>query len=493
MYDVKRKRTEKNRMEEYNFSQVESLKNGFNNIKKKKLKFVFTVVFVVLTLFFISIRDTILHPGDAVIEKHAQLLVDKNEQFVQIEKYKFENGERDVNLQELTDDTVNQINLELKKMGKTGLNIYQLGNLHIPSNDIISYDNIYDMLEINPEFYVSNEPYTYRCDEVDIVKWDDFSNFFIEDIIGRTPSNYNEILISNYLAELLMTEGIKPYGENDYYNPTSYEELVNSNKYYYFGTADKVKIVGIINYDLSKYKSLDGISWDEYNLNSEKYSAISQELSYKGKNIYNKIFVNNDFINHLNVNDENTVDAIWQKKIVKTGVLVMENTKNGFEKLLHEFRYDEPIMTKSTYSEAVDIMMQFTNMFTTMPLLSNILFCIVIILMILSALLISKFVTSKQEVRELKNQKSKILCIKKMFLWNIIPISVISVILSSISLIFVPNFLMPTLMGEDNAILNPFILGTRQFGVLFLSMIGIGMISYLILKVRIKIAYKINK
>ena len=50
-------------------------------------------------------------------------------------------------------------------MGKTGLNIYQLGNLHIPSNDIISYDNIYDMLEINPEFYVSNEPYTYRCDE----------------------------------------------------------------------------------------------------------------------------------------------------------------------------------------------------------------------------------------------------------------------------------------------------------------------------------------
>ena len=157
------------------------------------------------------------------------------------------------------------------------------------------------------------------------------------------------------------------------------------------------------------------------------------------------------------------------------------------------YGYDEPIMTKSTYSEAVDIMMQFTNMFTTMPLLSNILFCIVIILMILSALLISKFVTSKQEVRELKNQKSKILCIKKMFLWNIIPISVISVILSSISLIFVPNFLMTTLMGEDNAILNPFILGTRQFGVLFLSMIGIGMISYLILKVKIKIAYKINK
>lgn len=63
-------------------------------------------------------------------------------------------------------------------------------------------------------------------------------------------------MISNYLADLLIKEGLKPYNEDIYYKPASYEELVNSNKYFYFGDVDKVKIVGIINYDLSEFESL---------------------------------------------------------------------------------------------------------------------------------------------------------------------------------------------------------------------------------------------
>ena len=460
--------------------------------KVKKFKFIFTILLVAITLFFISIFDIILNPDNTIIEKHAQLLVDNNEQFVQIEKYKFENGEQDVNLQELTDNDVEQISQKLNEIGKTYLNIYQLGNLHTPSNLVMSYKNIYSMLEINPEFYSYHEPYTYFCDQVDIVEWNDFSHFFIKDIIGKFPENNDEIMISNYLADLLIKEGLKPYNEDIYYKPASYEELVNSNKYFYFGDVDKVKIVGIINYDLSEFESLKNINWNEYNSNLEKYSAISQNLSYKNKNIYNKIFVNNKFINHLKVNDESTSDDIWQNKIAKTGILVMENTKSGFEKLLHDFKYNQSIMAKSTYSENSDIMIQFTSIFSKIPIIFVILFLIIFILIILSVFLISKFTFSEQDMIELKNKKTKNSYIKKSILLNIILISIGALLLSLISLVFIPKFLMNASLDVDNAILNLFVLGTRQFLVLFLSTIGIGIISYLITIVRIKTTYNDN-
>ena len=387
----------KTKMKEKNDNLI--INKNLNNIKNKKIKFAFTFLLIVFSLLLISISDALTHLDDSVIKKHAQLLVDKNEQFVQIEKYKIENDRRDANIQELTEDDIIKINQKLMDIGKKGINIYQVGNLHIPSNKVMTYKSIYDVLEISP-YSTLRKPYIYSWDRVDIVEWNDFENFFIDDIIGRVPCNYDEIMISNRLASLLIREGLKPSGEDNYYKPANYEELVTSNKYFYFGDADKVKIVGIINYDLSQFESLKNLSWNEYSLNFEKYSVILDELSYKDKNIYNKIFVNNEFVNHLNVNDPNRLDNIWQKKMTKTGILVMENKKNGFEKLLNEFRHDEPLIAKSTYSEVVDSMMDFQRLLSTESLFSNILFCLIIVLVISCTILISRFTFSKQEDRK---------------------------------------------------------------------------------------------
>lgn len=449
----------------------------FGNIKNKKSKFIFLVTLIVFTLLLISITDNVLHYDDTVIKKHAQLLVENNEKFIQIEKYKIENGQRDVNIQELTDDDIIQINQKLKKMGKTGKNIYRVGNLHIPSNKIMTYESVYDVLKI-AEYNALRNPYTYSWDEVDIIEWNDFEVFFIGDVTGRMPESYDEVLISNRFADLLIREGLKPFGKDDYYKPENYESLVTSDKYFHFGDANKVKIVGIINYDLSKFGNLKNLSWDEFNLNLEKYSVASNELSYRDKNIYNKIFVNNEFINHLNVNDPNTLVNNWKNKMVKTGILVMENTKNGFEKLLNDFKHDDPIMAKSTYSEAVDLMMDFQRLLSTQSLFSIILFCLVAVLLMSSSLLTSWFILSKQDMKELENQRINNFSVKTILLSNIFLIAIISVILSSIILILVPNFLNNFLMGGDSVILNPFEIGTRQFIVLFVSMIVIAMISY---------------
>ncbi len=453
----------------------------------------FAVILIVITLVLISIYDTISNYEDPTIKKHAKLLVDNNEQFVQIEKSDlYYKDEMTNNYKELIDSNIKQINQKLKDLGKTGEDIYRIVSLHIESNDIMAYStSTYDLLEINPEFRTYSNPYTYWENEFSIVVWNDLKDFFIEDVTGRLPANDDEIMISNYLADLLLEVGLKPYGEDDYYKPISYEKLVNLNKYFHFGN-DKVKIVGIINYDLSEFQSLKNISWDEYNANLEAYNDIFDDLMYKTKNIYNKFFVNGDFINHININDKVTPNAIWRNELIKTGVLVIENTEDGFLKLLNKFRYDNPITIRSSYSEIVDSAIEITDSFPDISLISKIIFYFVTIFVFLSILVINKFVLSKQELGELKNRRLTKNNIKTMILWNTVSIVIISFTLSFISLICFMHIFKIFVIGDNEILNQAVLLGTRQFVILFLSMIGIGMISYIISIISVKIACKSN-
>lgn len=95
-------------------------------------------------------------------------------------------------------------------------------------------------------------------------------------IIGRKPSNYEEIVINKTYADYLIKNGTYLYeeefensiydyrnirdntsslGERKIYKPNSYDEIVNSNEYIAYGFG-RVKIVGIIDEDLSKFDNL---------------------------------------------------------------------------------------------------------------------------------------------------------------------------------------------------------------------------------------------
>ena len=95
-------------------------------------------------------------------------------------------------------------------------------------------------------------------------------------IIGRKPSNYEEIVINKTYADYLIKNGTYLYeeefensiydyrnirdntsslGERKIYKPNSYDEIINSNEYIAYGFG-RVKIVGIIDEDLSKFDNL---------------------------------------------------------------------------------------------------------------------------------------------------------------------------------------------------------------------------------------------
>ncbi|MDD3408475.1 MAG: hypothetical protein PHX85_02445, partial [Methanobacteriaceae archaeon] len=255
-------------------------------------------IIIVLTVLFIGIFISFCNYN--IDKKHSNLLVSRNEKFVQIEKYHFHDDKNPFSkdLIEMSNEDVSYIN---QKLPQTTHQIYKL------INKLGSYSTIYETLNIKMEHGLFYDAYTYFYDEVDIVAVNKFINHFFENVIGRLPTDSSEILISNHLADLIITAGIIPYNDNphaknNYYKPNSYEELINSDKYFYFGNSNRIKIVGIINYDLSKYQSLKNKNWDEL---SKQEKDASNELIRKMKNIHNKIYVNNSFIDNLKTSDFN--------------------------------------------------------------------------------------------------------------------------------------------------------------------------------------------
>lgn len=276
----------------------ESFQLGLGSLKHKKIKLVFTIFLTICTLLFLSLTDTLSSYN--IAKAHAKLLKDNNEEFVQIEKFKYYDfGDFDL----FNRDQINLDEADSKLIEeKIDSNIYEIYRL----KSLYTYLNLYEILKIN-FIYDYNKPYELQIYSADIVVTDSIENITKEKIIGRTPQNSNEIVITNYVADMIISNGIEVYEKNenefieDYlYKPTNYEELINSNKTFYFGNKGKVKIVGIIEYDLKEYQILKNKERNELNKEeNEIYSSLVNEV----ENIHNKIYVNSNFFEKLEVED----------------------------------------------------------------------------------------------------------------------------------------------------------------------------------------------
>lgn len=278
----------------------DSFKLGIGSLRYKKVKLVFTILLTICTLLFLSVVDTL---SSYDVEKaHAKLLVDKGEKSILVEKYKFFGYDSydffNKNQIKLTSEDEKKIEANLKSKFYP---VYKLQE----SYTYMKGGEILKIGEIDGNILYTGLRADYN---VNIVVTNNFKDLINEKIIGRYPSNNNEILISNYMADLIITGGITTYEKNDtdefsdeyLFKPNNYEEIINSNKTFYFGSAGKVKIVGIIDYDLSKYSALKNQKYDP-NKTTEEDWKLSNELISKANNIYSNIYVTEEFIEKLDV------------------------------------------------------------------------------------------------------------------------------------------------------------------------------------------------
>jgi len=191
-------------------------------------------------------------------------------------------------------------------------------------------------------------------------------------LIGRAPSNYEEIVISKLYADYLIRNGTYLYEEElenmiyDYnaartnkygdkerkiYKPSSYEEIINDDKYIAYGFG-KVKIVGIVDEDLSEYKTLLESTYKQSALYQEEITKLELHSLI---NIYvlNGFKDNFDLkikeSDHIELREGNTnlgviieEDLSDEYKLNKNEVIVPYSyldikSKNEFSKKLNEY------------------------------------------------------------------------------------------------------------------------------------------------------------
>lgn len=581
-----------------------SFKLGVGSLKHKKLKLIFTIFLTVCTLLFLSITDTL---SSYNLEKvHAKLLIDKNEEFVQIEKYKYYgDGYNNKDKLELREEDIKDIN---KRLNSDTYKVYDI-------QDAFMSMSVSSLLRLDTSKIYSNN-YFLTSLYPEVVEADNIKSIIDENIIGREPKASNEIVISSYLADQIIYAGARVYedlGEfsSGYYMPKNYEELVNSNKTFYFGSKGKVKIVGVIDYDLDKYQFMRDTEFDDY---TKEQSQLYDELILKSVNVYNKIYANTNFIDNIEFEEDNELDAnnqyklemkevdfleeglyigpailnkeieyfdgeqwkktsslkddevvvnimglslyngystalnsylekhsgedtkenleklffanyikeydligknlslkIWtgrgekssdpdfsydsfkvvgligysenssynhyfgrgmleeykRKTVVNNSLLVPIKNEAETRKILSDFSYKDTLSAASTYSMEVLNLMGIINVFKKVGLYIS------IVLLVFTIFLISNFVITsityrKKEIGVLRALGAKTNDIVKIFLWEGIALALISAVITSILLVVVTNALNVLIMDEASLILTPFILGIRQFVMIFL-------------------------
>lgn len=314
------------------------LNNIRDNEMKKKRTIVVCISIIILLilslLYFVFFKDR-FHD----IRSEIEMIIKNNDNFIEIKKSEFYNkDEMTENYIKITDSEYKYITTFLDYYEYKYSSVYTLVNYHSESSDIMAYE---PFSKIFRTIDFETSPFIWAPNNLDIVVYD---NYFKEKIIGSIPSKNNEIMISNVLANFMITNGLKTTN-GDFY-PQNYDDIINYKGYYYFDDY-KVKISGIIDYELSDFYSIKDLSWNDYNNNYELYDDVYNKYVLNLNSIYNKIYVGKDFISNFNKLNFETSDGIWQKHIVRTGLMIIENDENRLFKLFKKFDTN-PFFIKSS-------------------------------------------------------------------------------------------------------------------------------------------------
>lgn len=188
-------------------------------------------------------------------------------------------------------------------------------NIAFETNEIVNLNNLFET-ELNQSYSennllfkslnLSNSPiyesiyYSYMDKQLNIIELSSGNSIISDPIMGRMPSLDNEIVISNFIADYIINFGIEEESK-ELYRPYTYQEILNDDYNYNLGKLKNIRIVGIINYDLTDIEKFK----NEINLDNYKASEKPKIMEYLDNIISNKlslIYVKKGFIQNLDNN-----------------------------------------------------------------------------------------------------------------------------------------------------------------------------------------------
>lgn len=426
--------------------------------KYKKIPWLLAIFFFVLFTVTISLFNLAasFHQSDGE-DKFIKLFMAEKEEFFQVEKYDSLNSGDFYNkdIMELTEDDLDKIN---RLVNSKGFEVYKIKS----SDDV--YKDIYELLNIRYEYGYLYDAYTYQSDRVDVVALSSLDNLSSQKIIGHLPKEENEIMISNYIADLMINHGIKLYNNDilttDYQKVENYEQLIDENTYLALNNR-KVKISGIIDYDLSKYEILKNRKWDEL---TKEELKIGDDLIRKSKSIYNKIYVKKEFIDSMKNTD----------LCIRTGIMYYTQSEDQTASIFHELLKEENnFYIKTVYSEDYYHILYLNSILKKIFL--GISICCLLIFIVMTTVLIFKN-------KHIFNLNNKAAYMKKILLLTIFS-AILSSILYTLSLLIFRNVICKNYFQP----LSLFQFHLKQYFLIFILPIIIFLIYFfMLLKKRFK-------
>lgn len=304
-----------------------SLKMGLGNLFHKKIRLIFSTLLIVLCLVcFGSMISTL---NSDVNEEYIKTFEEKGSTEVRIVKYEdnvvyekiFEEEMKhlfDMDPEFYDNLFPKSVDLDDKFISevqtKTNMNWY---------GEYIVYNNFETLSWLYNSSVGDNGILYYYIGDAPIGKYISFiktNNNLIKGskIIGNMPTNDDEIMITSYIADQIINNGIKSKtdknnNKTEVYKPNSYTQMIDDNIYINLGDMMYVKVVGIIDYTdyLNKYSDLKetkaATMWDmsyksdEYKKLDELYGNLVNDIA----SFLGRVYVTNEFINKIDQKEEN--------------------------------------------------------------------------------------------------------------------------------------------------------------------------------------------
>ena len=290
-----------------------SFKMGLSSLGHKKVMLVFSSLLIIFSL--ISLGITLSAYSSDLNNKVLELFKENGTTDVRVSKYK--NNIKYIEMvKEQLSDFANYEEIEEKY---APVDIDDEFAKEVNEKTGMKWDKVYSIDSqtgstkmVFPETLENedNMPVFYSLGSYDMpdVVFIESDNTDFGTIIGKLPENDDEVLISNFMADMFLYRGYMAKSSNDdnvnaeKYVPKDYNDIVNNGKYINIANVSYMKIVGIIDCheELEEFSSLKKLKTRDYWTNNDsEQSELYSRLFYKISNDYNKLYVKSSFINKM--------------------------------------------------------------------------------------------------------------------------------------------------------------------------------------------------
>lgn len=294
------------KLEKTKLSFKNSLFLALNNLKNKKIRLIITSI--IITVILSSIGISFMLTNFDVNKTHAETMVREGESRINIRKQVIgENLTIDNPILTFTSEEINEVN---NKLNNNTINVKKI----VENNRYLNFEFGDIPFDIDIEY--DNTLYAFYALSSNCVKFLNINSVDNLKVIGKKEINENEIIIKKVLADHIIKNGIKIYELNDNdkriktdYFPKDYNDLITSNKDIVFGSVS-LKIVGIIDDDISKYDELKSIPASKAQKENNKlYNEFISKYRYN----MSDVIVNPNIYNHLKLSNNNVLDLSFYK------------------------------------------------------------------------------------------------------------------------------------------------------------------------------------